>query len=112
MEAKNIASFLGQMLRFFPEDRSTAQQLLQHPWLRGLPCPELQEMAGRIPPQPPLALPANSERDHRHRGDHDSTQEAGNVERERGERGHAEMTRNVGEQTQVIGSAALVKSQA
>merc|ERR1719326_2761533 len=41
LEAKNMASFLLPMLRFNPEDRHTAQALLNHPWLRGLPSPEV-----------------------------------------------------------------------
>merc|ERR1719235_2220079 len=39
-EAKNLASFLLPMLKLAPEERSSAQQLLAHPWLRGLPSPE------------------------------------------------------------------------
>merc|ERR1711920_76593 len=54
LEAKNLASFLLPMLRQQPEERSTAQQLLQHPWLRGLPSPEVSEMVARLGPAPPL----------------------------------------------------------
>jgi len=57
MEAKNLASFLVPMLRLSPEERSTAQQLLSHPWLRGLPSPELSEMVARVGPVPPPAAP-------------------------------------------------------
>jgi len=53
LEAKNLASFLIPMLRLSPEERSTAQTLLTHPWLRGLPGPELTEMASRMGPVPP-----------------------------------------------------------
>jgi|EP00927_Polykrikos_kofoidii_P046308 serine/threonine-protein kinase SRPK3/serine/threonine-protein kinase SRPK1 len=51
-EAKNIASFLGPMIRLSPEERGTAQQLLSHPWLRGLPSPEVAEAVARLGPQP------------------------------------------------------------
>jgi len=51
-EAKNFASFLAPMLRLSPEDRGSAQQLLCHPWLRGLPAPEVAEAASRLGPQP------------------------------------------------------------
>merc|ERR1712224_828059 len=40
-EAKNLASFLLPMLRLEPTERGTAQQLLSHPWLQGLPDPAL-----------------------------------------------------------------------
>lgn len=58
MEAKNLASFLLPMLRLMPEERATAQQLLDHPWLRGLPCPELMEAVAQVGPPHPLPLPA------------------------------------------------------
>lgn len=45
IEAKNLASFLLPMLKLAPEERATAQQLLLHPWLRGLPGPEAAEVA-------------------------------------------------------------------
>jgi len=38
IEARSLSSFLLQMLHLQPEERQTAQQLLSHPWLRGLPC--------------------------------------------------------------------------
>ncbi|CAD7934992.1 unnamed protein product [Amoebophrya sp. A120] len=41
MEARNLASFLIPMLALNPSDRVTAQKHLQHPWLRGLPSPDL-----------------------------------------------------------------------
>lgn len=47
VEAKNLNSFLGGMLKLNPEDRVNAQTLLQHPWLRGLPCPELTDFVNR-----------------------------------------------------------------
>lgn len=40
VEACNLASFLLPMLRLGPAERSTAGQLLQHPWLRGQLSPE------------------------------------------------------------------------
>jgi len=56
IEAKNLASFLGPMLRLSPEDRSQAQQLLCHPWLRGIPSPEVAEAVARLGPQAPLGV--------------------------------------------------------
>jgi len=44
VDANNLASFLLPMLRLNPEDRGTAQQMLSHPWLQGLPCEEALEM--------------------------------------------------------------------
>jgi serine/threonine-protein kinase SRPK3/serine/threonine-protein kinase SRPK1 len=73
VEAKALNSFLGVMLKLNPEDRASAQTLLQHPWLRGLPCADVPEAAhtalnnGMLNMQP---LPAN----HRH---HDSEREGG-----------------------------------
>jgi len=43
VEAQNLASFLIPMLSLMPDQRATAQQLLAHPWVRGLPSPEVQE---------------------------------------------------------------------
>lgn len=51
VEARSLASFLLPMLRLAPDDRSTAQALLSHPWLQGLPVMEAPE-----PPTP--AAPA------------------------------------------------------
>lgn len=68
VEAKNLNSFLGGMLKLNPEDRSTAQALLQHPWLRGLPCPELTDFVNRSSlntVMPMAALPPG----HRHHDD-------------------------------------------
>lgn len=36
IEARNLASFLLPMIRLNPEERCTAQQCLQHPWLKGI----------------------------------------------------------------------------
>merc|ERR1740117_2013350 len=44
IEAVNLASFLLPMLKLAPEERITAQHLLLHPWLRGLPSPEAAEV--------------------------------------------------------------------
>lgn len=80
LEAKNLCSFLLPMLRLSPEERSTAQTLLNHPWLRGLPSPELTDMVAKMGPNiMPSGAPMPEGRD---RGDHG---ERG----ERGERGEA-----------------------
>jgi len=55
IEAKNLSSFLMPMLRLMPEERSTAQQLLSHPWLRGLPSAEVSEFVARRGPQAALS---------------------------------------------------------
>jgi len=47
LEAKNLSSFLGGMLRLNTEERSSAQVLLQHPWLRGLPCDDVNDFVAR-----------------------------------------------------------------
>jgi len=61
VEARNLASFLLPMLRLQPEDRSTAKTMLAHPWLQGLPSPEVTELVARnslnsyppnVPPRP------------------------------------------------------------
>eukprot|EP00397_Hematodinium_sp_SG-2012_P001326 GEMP01001327.1.p1 GENE.GEMP01001327.1~~GEMP01001327.1.p1 ORF type:complete len:884 (+),score=266.16 GEMP01001327.1:87-2654(+) len=57
LEAKNLASFLLPMLRLNPTERVTAQEILQHPWLRGLPAPELEELFH--PPRPLTTRPAD-----------------------------------------------------
>lgn len=44
LAATNLASFLAPMLRLNPVDRQTARQMLQHPWLRGLPSEEVELM--------------------------------------------------------------------
>jgi len=77
MEAKGLASFLLPMLRLSPEERSSAQQLLQHPWLRGLPTAEMAEAAARVGPQPPLSHggPRGERGDRGDRGDRGEPQE-------------------------------------
>lgn len=47
LEAKNLNSFLYGMLRLNPEERSSAQTLLQHPWLQGLPSSEVNDFVAR-----------------------------------------------------------------
>merc|ERR1740121_703565 len=47
LEAKNLHSFLLGMLRLNPEERSTAQTILQHPWLQALPSNEVHEFVAR-----------------------------------------------------------------
>eukprot|EP00929_Paragymnodinium_shiwhaense_P118222 TRINITY_DN9014_c0_g1_i1.p1 TRINITY_DN9014_c0_g1~~TRINITY_DN9014_c0_g1_i1.p1 ORF type:complete len:641 (-),score=164.82 TRINITY_DN9014_c0_g1_i1:354-2276(-) len=74
IEAKNFASFLSPMLRLSPEDRASAMDCLAHPWLRGLPCPEVSEAVARLPPQtmpPPDRDNGNNAEDSRDRGDRD-----------------------------------------
>lgn len=44
VEAMGLASFLLPMLRLSPEERSTAQQMLGHPWLQGIACHEAMEL--------------------------------------------------------------------
>lgn len=58
LEAKNLASFLLPMLRLNPADRASARQMLQHPWLRGLPADELMDL---FHPQRPLGEPGREE---------------------------------------------------
>merc|ERR1719162_2363338 len=68
VEAMNLASFLLPMLRLSPEERSTAQTLLTHPWLRGLPSPGLTDMVAKMGPNiMPSGAPMPEGRD---RGDH------------------------------------------
>lgn len=57
VEARNLASFLLPMLRLNPEERSTATQMLSHPWLRGLPSPEALDMDMRTSLVVSLAAP-------------------------------------------------------
>ena len=33
MEAKQLAAFLLPMLKWFPHERASAQEMLEHPWL-------------------------------------------------------------------------------
>jgi len=44
VEAKSLASFLLPMLRLNPEERSTANAMLTHPWLQGLPSTEAMDL--------------------------------------------------------------------
>lgn len=37
LEAKYLSDFLGQMLKWEPKDRPTAQQMLSHPWFKMAP---------------------------------------------------------------------------
>jgi len=69
VEAKNLNSFLCGMLKLNPEERCTAQALLQHPWLRGLPCTEVTELVARssLNTHPPAMQPLPP--GHRHGGD-------------------------------------------
>lgn len=73
LEAKNLASFLSPMLRPATDERASACDLLKHPWLRGLPSPELQDEVARLGPQPTLAdhtqPPITDERGRGNRGD-------------------------------------------
>lgn len=76
VEARNLASFLQPMLQLMPEERITAQLALEHPWLRGLPSPEVTEfvamnsLATRPPSDPatPVDPRRGGERDHRNAG--------------------------------------------
>lgn len=54
LEAKNLASFLIPMLSLEPSKRVTAEVHLNHPWLRGLPSPELNAHFLPNAPQPGL----------------------------------------------------------
>ncbi|KAG2502244.1 hypothetical protein HYH03_000730 [Edaphochlamys debaryana] len=44
-EAAGLTSFMLPMLRFVPEDRATAAEMLNHPWLRGEAAPQAQAEA-------------------------------------------------------------------
>jgi serine/threonine-protein kinase SRPK3/serine/threonine-protein kinase SRPK1 len=43
VRARTLSSFLLPMLHLDPEQRPTAQKMLRHPWIRGLPCDECNE---------------------------------------------------------------------
>jgi serine/threonine protein kinase len=43
VRARTLASFLLPMLHLDPDQRPTAQKMLRHPWIRGLPCDECNE---------------------------------------------------------------------
>lgn len=47
VEARNFASFLLPMLKLMPEERVSARAALEHPWLLGLPAPEVTEFVAR-----------------------------------------------------------------
>jgi len=47
VEARNLASFLLPMLAVLPEERAAAKVALEHPWLQGLPAPEVTEHVSR-----------------------------------------------------------------
>eukprot|EP00931_Biecheleriopsis_adriatica_P065466 TRINITY_DN39996_c0_g1_i1.p1 TRINITY_DN39996_c0_g1~~TRINITY_DN39996_c0_g1_i1.p1 ORF type:complete len:658 (+),score=130.04 TRINITY_DN39996_c0_g1_i1:132-2105(+) len=47
IEARNLASFLLPMLHLTPEERTTAKDALNHPWLQGLPSAEASEWVAR-----------------------------------------------------------------
>ncbi|CAE8588193.1 unnamed protein product, partial [Polarella glacialis] len=47
VEARNLASFLTPMMKLLPEERISAKLALEHPWLRGLPSPEVEEFVSR-----------------------------------------------------------------
>jgi serine/threonine-protein kinase SRPK3/serine/threonine-protein kinase SRPK1 len=51
VRARTLSSFLLPMLHLDPDQRPTAQKMLRHPWIRGLPCDECNEF---YPPQPTL----------------------------------------------------------
>lgn len=60
VEARNLSSFLLPMLHLLPEERITGKSALNHPWLRGLPAPEVEEFIARTAlnsVQPQLAPP-------------------------------------------------------
>lgn len=97
LEAKNLASFLLPMLRLVPSERATAREMLQHPWLQGLPAPELEEL---FHPQRPIPnsgmMAASDNNDGRGReefyGGRDQCAYAG-----RGQRGDDDTTNGEGE---------------
>lgn len=47
VEARNLASFLLPMINLLPEERVSAKMALEHPWLQGLPSPEVDEYVSR-----------------------------------------------------------------
>jgi len=70
LEAKNLTSFLTGMLRLNPEGRASAQALLQHPWLQGLPCEEVSDFVARNSMNSGTMLPmAPPPPGHRHHDD-------------------------------------------
>eukprot|EP00932_Pfiesteria_piscicida_P017329 SRR837773.4213.p1 GENE.SRR837773.4213~~SRR837773.4213.p1 ORF type:complete len:350 (-),score=81.63 SRR837773.4213:228-1277(-) len=84
VEAKNLASFLTPMLLLLPEDRASANVCLNHPWLRGLPAPEVEDfVAGaQLKISQPMPVPPDGQRQDRHgRGEGRDTRDGreGNV---------------------------------
>jgi serine/threonine protein kinase len=77
-EAVNLASFLLPMLRLQPEERLSAQALLSHPWLRGLPSKEASEAVAQMT-SIPAQLTAGGPGMERKRGD-DTEVEGGRLE--------------------------------
>jgi len=53
--ARNFASFLMPMLNLDPEKRATAEELLQHPWLRGEPGTDMSDLFHPADGTPPAA---------------------------------------------------------
>jgi len=86
VEARNLASFLLPMLHLQPEDRISAQKALEHPWLQGLPAPDVEEFVARsalnaqMPEgaaQPGPDSGADRPRGDRDRGDRDRDRRSG-----------------------------------
>lgn len=107
VEAKNLQSFLGGMLKLNPEDRSSAQALLQHPWLRGLPCTEVTDLVSRSSlntqaPSVQQPLPPN----HRHHDEGARGLPAGGEERGMGRDGPADATARTSAPRREQGEAA------
>ena len=58
-EARDFAEFLHPMLAFDPEQRATAAECLQHPWLTGVPLTDgqlIQRQAERLQLQQQLQV--------------------------------------------------------
>jgi len=72
IEAINLSSFLNPMLMLHPSDRSTAQNLLKHPWLRGLPSPEAAAFVSQMGVPPPISVTHADGRDRGDEEDHGS----------------------------------------
>jgi len=71
LEAISLSSFLLPMLCLSPEQRGTAQQLLSHPWLRGLPSPEAEAKVLSLGPAPPISSGQPTDREGRGKGNAD-----------------------------------------
>lgn len=61
VEARNLASFLLPMIRLNPEERCSANKMLEHPWLRGLPSPEAMDLDMKLSLNQ-MSIPAVEER--------------------------------------------------